>query len=282
MKRSIFFVFLMLSFFKTYACDCDTPKPILEFQSSEYVFDGKVISKIYSSDSLTYTVKFEILKHYKKNSNPKFLEFSFQSEGKYTGTWTSCDWSVDKNERWLVYAYYWKDKLTFSSYCSNSKILTENIPKSEQKILDNADNFEIDKYTFTNLEGSFTKSKPIINLDSILKKYSNIDYGKKYSDNRVDIVVDIDKNGNLLAVNLTSNEHMKTENNEIIDSIYNLNKPQNIEIRKPKTKFEKDIITIVKGLKTWRKTYIQGTETPIRIRKFLQFHKKSNEIKVYY
>ena len=265
------------------ACSCDIPKPIVEFQSSEYVFEGKVISKVYAKDSLTYNVTFEITKHYKKTDSPKTLEFKFKSEGKYTGEWTSCDWNVNNNENWLVYAYYWKDKLTFSYYCSNSKpIEKRKISESEQKVLNNGNSFEIDKYTFTNLDGRFTNAKPKVDLDSILKNYRNKKYSEKYNDNRVDIVVDIDKNGNLISANLTSKDHMNMENNEIIDSIYNLNKPKNIEIRKAQTNFEKDIIGIVKKLKRWELTYIEGTKTPVRIRKFLQFYKESNEIKVYY
>ena len=173
--------------------------------------------------------------------------------------------------------------MTFGYYCSNSKPIGKRvISESEQKVLNNANNFEIDKYTFTNLDGHFTNAKPKIDLDSILRKYRYKKYGEEYNENRVDIVVDIDKNGNLISANLTSKEHMRTENNEIIDSIYNLNKPKNIEIRKAKTNFEIDILKIVKDLKIWEKTFIEGTKTSVRIRKFLQFYKKPNEIKVYY
>lgn len=66
MKKTIFLVICIFSFFKTNACDCETPKPIVEFISSEYVFEGKVISKVYAKDSLTFTVTFDITKHYKK------------------------------------------------------------------------------------------------------------------------------------------------------------------------------------------------------------------------
>jgi hypothetical protein len=265
------------------ACSCETPKPIIEFESSEFVFEGKVISKVYAKDSLTYTVTFDIKKHYKKSDRPKTLEFKFKSEGKYTGEWTSCDWNVNKSEKWLVYAYYWKNKLTFDYYCSNSKPIGKRIiSKREQKTLENGNEFEIDKYTFTNLDGHFTNAKPKINLDSILRYYKNKNYGEKYKENRVDIVVDIDKKGNLISANLTSKEHMIVENNEVIDSIYNLNKPTNIEVRKPKTNFEVDILKIVKDLKIWEKTFIEGTKTSVRIRKFLKFYKKPNEIRVYY
>lgn len=283
MKNTIFLVVFIFSFFKANACSCDIPKPIIEFQSVEYVFEGKVISKVYAKDSLTYTVTFDIKRHYKKSDYPKTLEFKFKSEGKYTGEWTSCDWNINKNEKWLVYAYNWKDKLTFGYYCSNSKPIGErNISESEQKVLNYANDFEIDKYTFTNLDGHFTNAKPKVDLDSILRSYRDKNYGSDYDKNRVDIVVDIDKDGKLISANLTSIEHMTVENNEIIDSIYNLNKPKNVEIRKAKTNFEKDILKVVKNLKVWEKTFIQGTKIPIRIRKFLQFYKKPNEIKVYY
>lgn len=283
MKKTIFLVVFIFSFFKTSACSCDIPKAIVEFQSSKYVFEGKVISKVYAKDSLTYTITFEVLKHYKGSNNPRTLKFTLKSEEKYTGEWTSCDWNVNKNENWLVYANYWKDKLNFSYHCSNSKpIGTKIISEREQNILNNANDFEIDKYIFTNLDGHFTNAKPKVNIDSILRNYRNKNYGEKYNEIRVDIVVDIDKKGNLITANLTSKEHMTVENNEIIDSIYNLNKPTNIEIRKPKTNFEIDILKIVKDLKVWEKTFIGGTKTSVRIRKFLQFYKKPNEIKVYY
>ncbi|GGG97447.1 hypothetical protein GCM10011416_14310 [Polaribacter pacificus] len=273
----------MFSFIKTNACSCQIPKPIVEFESAKYVFEGNVISKVYAKDSLIYTVTFDITKHYKKSDSPKTLEFKFKSEGKYTGEWTSCDWNVNKNEKWLVYAYYWNDKLTFGYYCSNSKPIEKTgISKSEQKVLNNANSFEIDRYTFTSLDGQFTNAKPKVDLDSILRKYRDKNYGEEYNENRVDIVIDIDKNGNLISANLTSKEHMSIENNEIIDSIYNLNKPKNIEIRTTKTNFEKDILKIVKSLIAWDKTFIERTKTSVRIRKFLQFYKKTNEIKVFY
>ena len=180
----------MFSFFKMNACSCDIPKPILEFQSAEYVFEGKVISKTYASDSLNYTVKFEIFKHYKKSDNPKFLEFTLKSEYEYTGIWTSCDWSVDNNEKWLVYAYYWKDKLTFGYNCSNSKRLTSrSTSKNEQQVLNNANEFEIDKYIFTELDGNFTNAKPKIDLDSILKKTDTIKKIRKLIEGKTIFVI---------------------------------------------------------------------------------------------
>jgi len=283
MKKTFFLVVIIFSIFKANACSCTTPKPILEFQTSTYVFEGEIISKVYAKDSLTYTITFNISKHYKKSDNPKTMKFTLESEGKYTGEWTSCDWTVTKNEIWLVYANYRKGTFVFDYFCSNSKPIEKGIiPTSELKILNNANGFEIDKYTFTSLDGHFTNTKPKINLDSILKKYSHKDYGKNYRENRVDIVVDIDKNGQLIASNLTSIARCPPDNMELIDSIYNLNKPKNIALRKANTKFEKDIFQVVKNLKVWEKTYIEGVQTPVRIRKFLQFYKKRNKIEVCY
>lgn len=265
------------------ACDCDVPKPILEFQSSNYVFEGKVISKTYSSDSLYFTVTFEIFKHYKEGETPKNLKFTFKSESEFTGEWTSCDWSVEKDETWLVYAKNRNEKLTFGYFCSNSKpIGKKEIPIRERKILDQANQFDINNYIFTSIDGHFTNSKPKIELDSLLERYSHKQYGKSYSENRVDIVVDIDENGNLLAANLTSKEHFKIEFSEASDSIYNLDKPKNIKIRKPETEFEKDMLEVASKLRKWDITYLSQTKTPVRIRKFLQFYKKSNDIEVYF
>ena len=56
---------LYLSFFavlissKIFSCDCDVSHPVLEFYESEYVFEGIVSSKIYSKDSLMFTINYE-------------------------------------------------------------------------------------------------------------------------------------------------------------------------------------------------------------------------------
>ena len=53
----------------------------------------------------------------------------------------------------------------------------------------------------------------------------------------------------------------KPKKYDVLDSIYNLNKPKNIEIRKAETNFEKDILKIVKKMKIWKKTFIKRTKT---------------------
>ena len=64
MKKTIILMIFIFSFFKTNACNCETPKSIIEFESSEFVFEGKVISKIYAKDSLTYSITFKVSKYY--------------------------------------------------------------------------------------------------------------------------------------------------------------------------------------------------------------------------
>lgn len=242
MKKRIITILTILFSTFTFACSCDIPKPILEFQSAEYVFQGKVISKIYAKDSLTYTVTFKISKHYKKSDNPATLEFTFKSEEKYTGEWTSCDWAVNNDENWLVYADYWNEKLTFGYFCSNSKPLErKSISQNEQKILDNGNSFKLENYIYEIEYGFIYKKKPISNIDSVLKTGKNKNYEKPYTW----LKLYIDKKGNLNTV---------TTNNGFVfkrDSIFNLITELKINLRKPLTEFEKDAIELVKKVPKW-------------------------------
>ena len=65
MKKRILTILTILISALTFACTCDEINPIIEYYSSEYVFEGKIISKVYAKDSLTYRVSFDISKHYK-------------------------------------------------------------------------------------------------------------------------------------------------------------------------------------------------------------------------
>lgn len=89
MKKRILTILTILISALTFACSCDEMNPIIEYYSQEYVFAGKIISKFYAKDSLTYKVTFDILKHYKNGDFPKTLEFDVTAEGEYTGEWTS-------------------------------------------------------------------------------------------------------------------------------------------------------------------------------------------------
>lgn len=260
-----------------FACDCPVPKPAVEFAYSDYVFEGVVSSKKYASDSLTYTITFDILKHYKTSNTPAQLNFTLRSEGG--STWTSCDWSVEKDEKWLIYAYHYKGKLTFGYYCSNSRPLGEReIGKIEQKILNNGNKLDIDKYKFTIIDGFDSQARPKANVDSILTLYQQ----KNYQDDRIDIIVDIDKEGNLEAANLEPRTFKERPADKVIDSIFNLNKPRNIQIREPESRAEKDLLELVRNLKKWDKTYLPFSKKPIAYRMYLQFYPEEDTIKLYY
>ena len=241
MKKRILTILTILISALTFACDCDDINPILEFYSSEYVFEGKIISKVYAKDSLTYKVTFVISKHYKNGDYPKTLDFDFTAEGQYTGQWTSCDWSANKNQNWLVYAYKYKSNLTFSGMCSNSKVLdNRQIGLSEQKMLDNGNSFKIEDYIFE-YESGFNYCVNITDIKSILEKGKI----KDYKTQTTLLNVSIDSNGNLKSV---------TRQRELIrkkDSIFNLTTEIDDANRKAITEFEKDAIELIGQVKKW-------------------------------
>ena len=262
-----------------FACNCDVPKPAVEFAYSDYVFEGVVSSKKYAADSLTYTITFEVTKHYKFSNAPAQLDFTLRSEGEFTGEWTSCDWSVNENQKWLIYARRYNGKLTFSFYCSNSKpIQNREVEKSEQGILNNGNELDLDKYVFSMLDGFYSKARPKANLDSILSLYQK----NSYQDERIDIIVDIDQEGDLKAANLWSKTLKNRPLDKVIDSIFNLNKPPNIKVREPDTRAERDLLKLVRGLKKWDKTYLPFSNTPVAYRMYLQFYPEQDTIKLYY
>lgn len=130
-----YFFLLFFCFIKVNACDCQTPNSLLEFYEAEYVFEGTITSKIYAKDLQTYTVTFDISKHYKNGAKPETLNFILKSEEKYTNESSSCDWSVGVNEEWLVYAHLGNGELLhFDGICSNSRRIDLcPISESDQK-----------------------------------------------------------------------------------------------------------------------------------------------------
>lgn len=274
---------LLIGFFcfttEVFACSCDVPRPAVEFAYSDYVFEGVVSSKKYASDSLTYTITFDILKHYKTGNAPARLNFTLRSEGEFTREWTSCDWNVEKAEKWLVYAYQYKGKLTFGYFCSNSKFLgNESIGKTEQRILNNGNKLDLDQYTFSTTDGIYSQARPKANMDSILTLHQK----NNYQDDRIDILVDIDRKGNLVAANLWPKKFIDRPANQVTDSIFNLNKPPNIQVREPETRAEKDLLKMVRNLKKWDRTFLPFSKKPIAYRMYLQFYPEQDTIKLYY
>lgn len=263
-----------------FACSCDVPKPAVEFAYADYVFTGEVSSKNYASDSLTYTIIFDVTKHFKSGDSPTTLSFTLKSEGEISGEpTTSCDWNVEKNEKWLVYAYCNKGKLVFSYICSNSKpIGNKGIEKIEQRILENGNKLNLDNYIFSRLDGFYSQARPKANMDSILTSYQK----NNYQDDVIYIIVDIDKKGNLEAANLRPKKFKDRPADKVIDSIFNLNKPQNFQIREPESRAEKDFLELVRNLKKWDKTYLPFSNKPIAYRMYLQFYPEKDTIKLFY
>jgi hypothetical protein len=250
MKKRILTILTILISALTFACSCDEINPIIEYYSSEYVFEGKIISKVYAKDSLTYKVTFDISKHYKNGGFPKRLEFDVTAEGEYTGEWTSCDWDAKKNQNWLVYAYKYKGNLTFSGICSNSKVTDYRpIGLREQKMLDNGNSFKIENYIFE-YESGFNYCENITDINSTLEKGKIKDYKKQTTL----LNVSIDSNGNLKSV---------TRQRELIrkkDSIFNLTIEIGDANRKAITEFEKDAIELIGQFKKWEIKKHEQTE----------------------
>lgn len=262
---------LLIIFFsgtKLLACDCNVPKPIVEFYASKYVFDGTIISKVFSKDSTHYTVTFRINRHFKKGDNPKTLSFTF----KYIpeGERTSCYEEEHVNENLLVYAKSWNNELRFSAMCSNTtRIYNNKLYHKELNILENANEFKLLNYIFDRLDGSITSTNPITNIDSILIKLKD----KIYPVNsRAVYVLDIDEKGNLTASNSYRGYHLVQNDIEVIDTIYGLNKFRNKEVRKPENEFESDMFEVVKKLIKWEKSYIENIKEPINVRIYAQFY----------
>jgi len=261
MKVVFIIIFVFSYSFNVLACSCDIPKPAIEFYTSDYVFEGEVISKIYAKDSLTYTVKFKVSKHYKFGDEPEFISYTFPAEGEFTGHFTSCDWSVDFGERWLVYSDLYNGKQSFSFYCSNSKPINEHygIRKSEQIVLDNGNKLELENYRFINHE-----AKPVTDVDSILSVYNSKDLNLE-SKTFAPFWIDVDKEGNLTSVNLSPRENREME---VVDSIYGLNIRKN-QYSKPRNEFESVALEIAKKVKKWDTYVFHGKQ--VRYRTFLTF-----------
>ena len=274
MKKTLLTISLIFSFIRAFSCDCDIINPALEFYASEYVFEGDVVSKIYNPDSLTYTITFNIAKHYKKGNNPKKLKFTLKTDRVYNGELevTSCDWSVNKGEKWLVYAKYWKGKLAFWFHCSNSRPLGKiKILSREQKVLDNGNTFNINHYIYNEHEAGFNYTRPVSNIDSIFRS----ERVKEYKKTMVWLDVYIDQNGNLTSVSLPYGLKIKA------DTIFGLVKEYGEEIRTPSTEFERDAIELVKKVKKWEVKRHKKTKIAVRYKStmIVEFDKKKKRWK---
>ena len=277
MKKQILTILTILISAFTFACDCSETNPIMEFYSSEYVFEGKIISKIYAKDSLTYKITFDISKHYKNGDLPEKLEFEvfskgrFNSEGKYIGKGSNCDPYPEKGENWLVYTKRYKGKFHFPNICSNSKNTDyRQIRINEQKILDNGNSFKLKNYIYQ-FEHGFNYTKPITDIDSVLKAGKIKDYERPFTW----LKLFIDENGNLNSVTTHIGYQLKT------DSIFNLPTEFKIKLRKPLTEFEEDAIELLKKIPKWEIKKHKKTNIPVPYIRHLaiEFDKEKKEWK---
>lgn len=263
---------LILTFsLKIRACDCSTPKEVLEFYIAKYVFYGQIISKDYAKDSLTYTLTFRVDKHYKNGEQPKFIKFTRQSEGKYIKMFTSCDDHQNVGEKWIVFAKTYQNRLVFGSMCSNSK---RGFTKETIDILKIANEFKLGShffnYDFTNL---FSYEMPLYNLDSALKKVNT----KRFKpDQGVVIMLDIDTNSNIIRKNIYDNSIVRQDKT----TKWGLYQVINEKPDRPLNDFEKRILKFSKKIKTWPVTYFKSTNEKVNTRKYLTFRidKKGNLI----
>jgi len=277
MKKIIFLIIFLISFLRVSACDCDSPQLTLEFLESEYVFLGKVIEKTNSVDGNNFKIVFSILEHFKKGESPKFLEFNFRTHKELT----SCDWQINLNEKWVVFAKEINGEQTFSGICSNSyRVLNNKYPISIKNISNHWNNFNIDKFIFNSLDGDFEQSFPNVNLDSLINKYSKKKYGGEYGENIANIIVDINRNGEVIQTVLNQvNKKVKTIK---YDSIYHLELYYPLKKFKPETEFQNDMINEVKKIKRWNPVLIKNTDISVPYRKHIQFQKINDTIHRYY
>ncbi|KAF2329939.1 hypothetical protein [Flavobacterium nitrogenifigens] len=250
MKKQIItlLIFLFVSV-KAVACSCDTPKPILEFYSSKYVFEGLVTFKKIAKDSATYSIKVKVLKNYKKGNIPKELHFTLYYEKESSGG-SSCHMEVHKNQKLLVFASEYKGKLGFSIMCSNSQVIQESgINPLLQKVLDHGNEFKLDNYIYdldNTVNGEFNSAKPITNLDSIFKNAKAIKSDKPLGL----FALYINKKGELVSV-FNFFDWYKSSEDFIIDPAFGLMKEFKVKSRRPLTEFEIYTIELLKNLKIW-------------------------------
>lgn len=261
MSKFYFFLLIFIAFtFKAVACSCDVPKPAMEFYESDYVFEGNAISKIYASDSLTYVVKFKVLKHYKDGDKPKFISYTLKAEGEFTGEFNSCDWNVEEGEKWLIYSEADNKNQRFSFNCSNSKPLGKySINEQEQRVLNNGNNFQFTDYRYSSFERNYNT-----NVDSLLSVFNAKNQNLK-SEDFAFLWFDVDREGNTTNVNLAPRHDTGFE---VVDTMYGMNLRSNT-YEAARNDFEKRVLELANKIKQWQPISLYGT--PVKSRVYLAF-----------
>lgn len=224
------------------ACECSEQPLILDLYSADVVFIGTAVDKSYSSDSTEYTITFQTSKFYKNTrANQDMLKFTKVSESKYSNRWSSCDYHLNAGNEWLIIANYRGNEIWFG-YCSESKIIDSRPLTDETKeLLDKLNEFDISEYRFSS-GGSFSSTKPIMNLDSLANSV-----GTKEFEKQIQLVVfDFDRQGNLTSANFyPRRERTMTDPN------FGLSWFENIEYAEPKNEFEELALELARKITIW-------------------------------
>lgn len=260
------------------ACTCDQPNIYLEYYSSKYVFEGEVISKTYSKDSLSYTFTIKINKHYKDGDKPENLSFTWPSEPRYSGNYDECGGGhVILGENYLAFVILRNDKLIFSLNCSNSTYLP--LGKFTKESLERAKLFNPLKYHF-NYDGGFIFiGKPpfsLTNIDSLIKPYKEKRYLKENNQLATIIMFDVDTKGNVTEANFYAIKDIEYESNGSSFNFFNI---VNKKYRGPRNDYEADALAIAKKIKKWEVMRFRSDNKPVNARHYITFSiDKNNQI----
>jgi len=277
MKR---FLLLFLLFpLHSFACSCDQLPVALEFLTAKYVFWGSVIGKEYAKDFRTYTVTLRVNKHFKENKqNPQVLTFTEEAEGSITGHYTSCDFSVNKGENWLVYAYDYNGKLTFSYYCSNSKPYgtLADVRKQELEILEAGNKINVHRIVFERNSSNVGYSKeyqrpePKVPLDTLLAQLDSKDYESLDDSHFENFIISINSKGKITKVLVLRRRTKNWEIKEVYGVVYAEYTP----VDSLNTELQNEIIREIKKGKSWQPATFMGRKVNSQI--YIQVYFKRN------
>ena len=225
LKLLLLSIFLLFNIVVCYSCDCDVLHPLIEYQNSTLVFKGSSISKTYSSNKKTYTIVMLVEVGFKGVVNNEKVSFEFPSESEYSGTWTSCDITVNVGEQWIIYTHGINNNL-----------------------FQGANTFNFNDYIFNIISfGART-------FDTTFKVVETLNYPTPefVMKEETELKMIVGMEGEILDVFLNNNVVFK--NNNIFRFATSISKGT-----KQPTLFQQKAITILKSLRDWKKLNIVGT-----------------------
>lgn len=269
-----FLLFPMYSF----ACSCEVPPVAIDFLRSDYVFLGSVIEKKYVKDSSTYTVTFKVQKHFKKSAaNPQTVKISVASEGEITGLYSSCDYRVQKGEKWLVYAVKNKGQFTLNYFCSNSKRYNHlhDLDNQEMNLLEAGNEIDLNQITFrkSSIGSAYTNyngPKPKISLDRLLAQLKYDDYPGIESDHVERLIIGLDTAGRVNHIKVLPEKAIEYTTGKIYDIRFL--KYKGVEVLSP---LQKNLVRFIEQDTEWMPATFMGK--PVNSELFLQLSFSSNK-----